>query len=146
MPKYALSQIQLLLYPIISGTTPQIGFDWLCFSVPRRAVYCHNILSNKSLRHFHNSANWLCFFKFLFLILTLSAERRTLNANRLALIGFVFSPPQNAFFIISPFSTGIYTHFNPFKIGFVFSNLPFQFVSDLELSASDFQPKAGNWL
>jgi hypothetical protein len=28
-------------------------------------------------------------------------------------------------------------------IGFVFSNSPFQLVSDLELSASDFRPKAG---
>jgi hypothetical protein len=31
------------------------------------------------------SQNWVCFFKFLFLILTLSAERGTLNDNKLAL-------------------------------------------------------------
>ena len=39
-------------------------------------------------------AYWLCFFNLLFLILTLSAERRTLNANKLALFGFVFRYPK----------------------------------------------------
>ena len=39
MPKYALSQIQLLLYPIIPGTTPEIGFDWLCFLWPEIGLF-----------------------------------------------------------------------------------------------------------
>ena len=28
------------------------GFDWLCFFVHRKAGFCHNLLSNKSLRRF----------------------------------------------------------------------------------------------
>jgi len=34
-------------------------------------------------------------------------------------------------------------YFAYFNIGFVFSNIPFQLVSDFVLSASNFQPKAG---
>ena len=32
------------------------------------------------------------------------------------------------------------------QIGFVFSTVPIQIVSDFELRASDFRPKAGDWL
>jgi hypothetical protein len=62
----------------------EIGFDWLCFLRLRGPIYCHNLLSHKTLRNFmpaqigfvfSNSfsqyasrstqyeQNWLCFFK-----------------------------------------------------------------------------------
>ena len=49
-----------------------------------------------SLRRTQNTErlmNWLCFFKFLSLILTLNSERRTLNDK----IGFVFSNKLSRF-------------------------------------------------
>ena len=66
----------------ISEQRRQIGFVWLCFFAASKHEILHNHLSYKTMRQFRPTANWLCFFKFLFFILTLSAERRTLNANK----------------------------------------------------------------
>jgi hypothetical protein len=36
----------------VYGQSPAIGFDWLCFLMPRRQIYCHNHFSNNALRQF----------------------------------------------------------------------------------------------
>jgi len=67
---------------------------------------------------------------------------------KLALIGFVFSRHKSGKISISTFGICIYIHFCLLQIGFVFSNrIPKNaVVSDLELRASDFQPRPGDWL
>jgi hypothetical protein len=59
----------------------KIGFDWLCFFPLRGSLFCHNLLSYKTLRHIAPPANWLCFFNFHY------AVRSTWNSvrNKLAL-------------------------------------------------------------
>ncbi|MGD8499678.1 MAG: hypothetical protein PVJ86_03480 [Phycisphaerales bacterium] len=59
----------------------------------------HNPLLVLQLRSFQPFKNWLCFFKFLFLILTLSAERRKLNENKLALFFQAGIPTRPAFLL-----------------------------------------------
>ena len=70
-----------------ANTIKSFSKDWLCFFGARKRDFRHNSLLTLNLTSFRHPANWLCFFKFLLLILTLSAERRTLNDK----IGFVFS-------------------------------------------------------
>jgi hypothetical protein len=59
------------------------------------------------------------------------------------LVGFVFSLPQSMKIFIMTFHTDTYVNSALSKIGFVFSNVPFQFVSDFGFSASDFRAKPG---
>ena len=52
------------------STVLRACFDWLCFFVPRKARFCYNLLSYKSLGRFAPPTNWLCFFKSLLSINT----------------------------------------------------------------------------
>ena len=65
--------------------------------------------------------------------------------EKLALFGFVFSPPKIAIITIIPFFVNTYIHFNPLTIGFVFSNCVlsfgyFRLVSDFRLKVVGWQP------
>jgi len=61
---------------------------------------------------------------------------------KLALIGFVFSQPERAKTSTTPYILDIYIHFPLYKLA-LFFQIAFQPLSDFELRASDFRPKAG---
>ena len=51
--------------------------------------------------------------------------------------------PSTLNILIFPCFTCIYIHLHLLNIGFVFSNIPFHLVSDLDIRISGFRPKAG---
>ena len=71
--------------------------------------------------------NWLCFFKLVYVECRYFEFRASCFGfpavgRRLALIGFVFSPPQSIKIFITTYYIGTYAHSALSKIGFVFSN------------------------
>ena len=82
-------------------TNHNIGFDWLCFFVPRRTAYCHNSLPNKMLSQFIPAK-----IGFVFSNRILSDT----DSHRLTLI----------FLSVIPAKAGIHFAFDPeYNIGFV---------------------------